>query len=94
MSRIEKLIYDPKIEKILKRLKKETGKQKEAQFAFGSPSWNLVVDTCEIEIVEELTMANDNRTLRKLATPDLNQQLLCITFPTIAAYEFLVFNYF
>ena len=30
---------------------------------------------------EEVMMANNNRTLRELAAPNLNQQPLCITVP-------------
>jgi hypothetical protein len=70
---------DPKIEIILLRLRREARRNsKENDMAldslFGSDS----------NLEEEEVMAG-NRTLKELATPDLNQQPLCITFHILDA---------
>ncbi|XP_062147736.1 uncharacterized protein LOC133856697 [Alnus glutinosa] len=71
--------YDPKIERTLCRLRREARRNSEENdlaldFLFASNS----------DLKEEEIMAG-NRTLKELAAPDLNQQPLCITFPTLDA---------
>ncbi|XP_062173455.1 uncharacterized protein LOC133878909 [Alnus glutinosa] len=71
--------YDPEIERTLCRLRREAWRKSEENdlaldFLFASNS----------DLKEEEIMAG-NRTLKELATPDLNQQPLCITFPTLDA---------
>ena len=72
-SRIGELQYDPEIEKTERILKKKTKQQVRSS--------NLVEPSSEFE--EEIETMVDERTLRELATPDLNQQLLCITYPVL-----------
>ncbi|XP_062161981.1 uncharacterized protein LOC133869015 [Alnus glutinosa] len=71
--------YDPEIERTLCRLRREARRNSEENdlaldFLFASDS----------NLTEEEIMAG-NRTLKELAAPDLNQQPLCITFPTLDA---------
>ncbi|XP_062154358.1 uncharacterized protein LOC133862542 [Alnus glutinosa] len=71
--------YDPEIERTLCRLRREARRNSEENdlaldFLFASDS----------DLKEEEIMAG-NRTLKELAAPDLNQQPLCITFPTLDA---------
>ncbi|XP_062145993.1 uncharacterized protein LOC133853988 [Alnus glutinosa] len=71
--------YDPEIERTLCRLRRESRRNSEENdlaldFLFASDS----------DLKEEEIMAG-NRTLKELAAPDLNQQPLCITFPTLDA---------
>ncbi|XP_062150390.1 uncharacterized protein LOC133859075 [Alnus glutinosa] len=71
--------YDPEIERTLCRLRREARRKSEENdlaldFLFASNS----------DLKEEEIMAG-NRTLKELAAPDLNQQPLCITFPTLDA---------
>ncbi|XP_031131791.1 uncharacterized protein LOC116033171 [Ipomoea triloba] len=73
------LQYIPEIEKLAKQLRKET-KQRNS-----SSSYEEVNSTCypiNEEVVSKMAEQN-NRTLRELATPDLNQQPLCITVPNL-----------
>jgi hypothetical protein len=70
-------LYDPEIERTLPRLRREARRNSEENnlaldFLFASDS-NL----------EEEEIMHGNRTLKELAAPDLNQQPLCITFPTL-----------
>jgi hypothetical protein len=71
--------YDPEIERTLCRLRKEARRNSKENdlaldFLFSSNS----------DLKEEEIMAG-NRTLKELAAPDLSQQPLCITFPTLEA---------
>ncbi|XP_062155157.1 uncharacterized protein LOC133863203 [Alnus glutinosa] len=71
--------YDPEIERTLCRLRREARRNSEENdlaldFLFASDS----------DLKDEEIMAG-NRTLKELAAPDLNQQPLCITFPTLDA---------
>ena len=73
------LQYNPEIERTLCRLRKEARKNSEKQ--------NLTLDSLfasDFDLEEKEVMA-ENQTLKELATPDLNQQPLCITFPTLDA---------
>jgi hypothetical protein len=70
---------DPEIERTLCRLRRETLRNSEENdlaldFLFASNS----------DLEKKEIMAG-NRTLKELAAPDLNQQPLCITFPTLKA---------
>jgi hypothetical protein len=70
---------DPEIERTLCRLRRETLRNSEENdlaldFLFASNS----------DLEKKEIMAG-NRTLKELAAPDLNQQPLCITFPTLEA---------
>ncbi|XP_027166138.1 uncharacterized protein LOC113766113 [Coffea eugenioides] len=82
------LQYNPEIEKTARALRKATRERAEASSS--STGHNSVVDFVDsFSETEEIdsTMANE-RTLRELAAPDLNQQPLCITYPTLeVAFE-------
>jgi hypothetical protein len=71
--------YNLEIERSLRRLRREARRNSEGNdlaldFLFNSDS----------DLKDEEIMAG-NRTLKELAAPDLNQQPLCITFPTLEA---------
>ena len=73
------LQYDPEIERTLCRLRSEARRNSEEH--------NLALDSLfasDSDLEEEEVMAG-NQTLKELAAPDLNQQILCITFPTLDA---------
>ena len=73
------LQYDPEIERTLRRLRREARKNFEEH--------NLALDSLfasDFDLEEDKVMAK-SQTLKELATPDLNQQPLCITFPTLDA---------
>ena len=69
--------YNPEIERTLCKLRKKVQRNpEEHDLALGS----LFASNSYLE--EEEVMVG-NQTLKELATPDLNQQSLCITFPTL-----------
>ena len=71
--------YNPEIERTLRRLRREARKNSEEH--------NLALDflfASDFDLEEDEVMA-ENQTLKELAAPDLNQQPLCITFPTLDA---------
>ena len=71
--------YNPEIERTLRRLRREARKN--------SKEHNLVLDSLfasDFDLEEDEVMA-ENQILKELAASDLNQQLLCITFPTVDA---------
>ena len=73
------LQYDPEIERTLHRLRREARKNFEEH--------NLALDSLfarDFDLEEDEVMA-ENQTLKELAAPYLNQQPLCITFPTLDA---------
>ncbi|XP_038978588.1 uncharacterized protein LOC120108942, partial [Phoenix dactylifera] len=73
---------DPEIERTLCRLRREARRNSEVN--------DLALDSLfasNSDLEEEEVMA-ENRTLKELAAPDLNQQPLCITFPTLDATTF------
>ena len=73
------LQYDPKIKRTLCRLRRKVQRNSEEH--------NLALDSLfvsDFDLEEEEVMAG-NQTLKKLAALDLNQQPLCITFPTLDA---------
>ncbi|KAH7566732.1 hypothetical protein JRO89_XS08G0224400 [Xanthoceras sorbifolium] len=71
--------FDPEIERTLCRLRREARRNfEENDLALDS----LFASNSDLE--EKEIMAG-NQTLKELAAPDLNQQPLCITFPTLDA---------
>ena len=73
------LQYNLEIERTLRRLRREVRKN--------SKEHNLSLDSLfasDFDLEEDKFMA-ENQTLKELAAPDLNQQPLCITFPTLDA---------
>ncbi|XP_031131881.1 uncharacterized protein LOC116033267 [Ipomoea triloba] len=73
------LQYIPEIEKVARQLRKET---KQRNSSSSSEEVNSTCDPINEEVVSKMAEQN-NRTLRELATPDLNQQPLCITVPNL-----------
>ncbi|XP_071939857.1 uncharacterized protein [Coffea arabica] len=71
-SRTGELVYDPEVEKAVRRRRQETKRQKEGHLFAANESAE-----------DEVSLAN-NQTLRELAAPDLTHQPLCITFPALA----------
>ena len=71
------LQYDPEIERTLRRLRRKVWRSSEEHdLALNS------MFASDSDLEEEEVMAG-NQTLKELATLDLNQQPLCITFPTL-----------
>ena len=71
--------YDLEIEKTLRKLRREARKNSEEH--------NLALDSLfasDSDLEEKEVMAG-NQTLKELAAPNLNQQPLCTTFPTLDA---------
>ena len=71
------LQYDPEIERTLRRLRREARENSEEH--------NIALDSLfasDFNLEEDEVMA-ENQTLKELAAIDLNQQPLCITFPTL-----------
>ena len=73
------LQYDPEIERTLRRLRRKVWRNSEEHdlaldYLFASNS----------DLEEEEVMVG-NQTLKELVAPDLNQQPLCITSPTLDA---------
>jgi hypothetical protein len=71
--------YDPEIERTWRRFRREAWRNSEENdlaldFLFASDS-----------DLEEEEIRAGNQTLKELAVPYLNQQPLCITFPTLEA---------
>lgn len=69
------LQFDPEIERTFRRLEREARK---FLLDFSNES-NLTLSDSETKEV----MANNNQTIKQLATPDLNLQFLSITFPNL-----------
>ncbi|XP_027166238.1 uncharacterized protein LOC113766225 [Coffea eugenioides] len=89
-SRTGELIFDPEVEKIACRTRKETRQFREVHSSASSQRPESEVepadsfgDTSSDSVQEEVLMANA-RTLMELAAPDLTQQPLCITFPSLS----------
>ncbi|XP_073153419.1 uncharacterized protein [Henckelia pumila] len=66
----EEIPYNPDIERTLHRRRKEA-------------RWRQGEDERVVEVLRGAMADNANLSLRQLDTPDLNQQPLCITFPTL-----------
>ena len=69
--------YDPEIERTLRWLRREAQRNFEKN--------DLALDSLFAIYSEEEEVMAGIRTLKELAAPDLNQQPLCITFPTLDA---------
>ena len=87
-DRTGELQYDTEIEKTAKRLRKEAKLRKQASSStIAAPkdeaSPELPYSSGESD--QEEKMAEENRTLRELAAPPVNQQPLCITYPNMEA---------
>ena len=93
-----KLKFDLKIERILHRLRREARQILAEQAStprralISSPSINialkLISDNSSSGSEVEEAMTTNNKTLKELAAPDLNQQPLCIEYPMLdAAFE-------
>ncbi|KAL0302830.1 UNVERIFIED_CONTAM: hypothetical protein Sangu_3075200 [Sesamum angustifolium] len=83
-SRTGELEFDPEIEKTARRLRKET-KQLKGEASASSTSkadFELDVPTSS-ESEEEVMAQNPERTINEMTSPDLNQQSLCIEYPTL-----------
>ncbi|KAL0417019.1 UNVERIFIED_CONTAM: hypothetical protein Slati_3533800 [Sesamum latifolium] len=83
-SRTDKLEFDPEIKKTARRLQKETKQLKgEASTSFESEA-DLALDVPTSSDSEEEVMAqNPKRTIKEMTSLDLNQQPLCIEYPTL-----------
>lgn len=83
-SRTGELIFDPEIEKTAKANRKAK-RQEDSLQTLTLCSSGFESDE---EVVFEEEEMEEQRTLRELATPDMNQQPLCIEFPNInVAFE-------
>ncbi|XP_051130793.1 uncharacterized protein LOC127251225 [Andrographis paniculata] len=84
-SRTGELIFNLEIEKVERKLRKETKQRKAAQVAKLEESLNYlrISSSGDSESDQETVMVEDTRTLRDLAAPNLAQQPLCINFPTL-----------
>src|SRR4051812_35762679 len=71
------LQYDAEIERTVCRLRKEA--------RLNSTDNNLALNQSSTSDSDNEKAMAGNRTLKELAAPDLNQQPLCITFPTLEA---------
>ncbi|KAL0296189.1 UNVERIFIED_CONTAM: hypothetical protein Sradi_6671000 [Sesamum radiatum] len=83
-SRTSELEFDPEIEKTARRLRKET-KQFKREASTSSTSkidFELDVPTSS-EFEEEVMAQNPKRTINEMTSPNLNQQPLCIEYPTL-----------
>ncbi|KAK4395446.1 hypothetical protein Sango_1698900 [Sesamum angolense] len=83
-SRTGELEFDPEIEKTARRLRKET-KQLKGEASASSTSkadFELDVPTSS-ESEEEVMAQNPEWTINEVTSPDLNQQPLCIEYPTL-----------
>ncbi|XP_019200117.1 PREDICTED: uncharacterized protein LOC109193754 [Ipomoea nil] len=83
--RVSQLQYDPEIEKTAKRLRKETKLRKNQALSSTSLQSNTTTEStascCNPEV--EQAMAEEQRTLRELSAPNVNQQPLCIQHPAL-----------
>ncbi|KAL0423052.1 UNVERIFIED_CONTAM: hypothetical protein Sradi_0840000 [Sesamum radiatum] len=83
-SRTGKLIFDPEIEKTARRLRKETKQLKGEASTSSESETGLALDIPTFSNSEEEVMAqNPERTIKEMTSLDLNQQPLCIEYPTL-----------
>ncbi|KAL0408331.1 UNVERIFIED_CONTAM: hypothetical protein Sradi_1767500 [Sesamum radiatum] len=83
-SRTGKLIFDPEIEKTARRLRKETKQLKGEASTSSESETGLALDIPTFSDSEEEVMAqNPERTIKEMTSLDLNQQPLCIEYPTL-----------
>ncbi|KAL0414212.1 UNVERIFIED_CONTAM: hypothetical protein Sradi_1622900 [Sesamum radiatum] len=83
-SRTGKLVFDPEIEKTARRLRKETKQLKGEASTSSESETGLALDIPTFSDSEEEVMAqNPERTIKEMTSLDLNQQPLCIEYPTL-----------
>ncbi|KAL0408417.1 UNVERIFIED_CONTAM: hypothetical protein Sradi_1776100 [Sesamum radiatum] len=83
-SRTGKLVFDPEIEKTARRLQKETKQLKGEASTSSETEVDLALDVPTSSDFEEEVMAqNPERTINEMTSIDLNQQPLCIEYPTL-----------
>ncbi|KAL0444838.1 UNVERIFIED_CONTAM: hypothetical protein Slati_2206500 [Sesamum latifolium] len=83
-SRIGTLEFDPEIEKTARRLQKETKQLKGEASTSSESEADLALDAPTSSDFEEEVMAqNSERTINEMTSLDLNQQPLCIEYPTL-----------
>ncbi|KAL0444021.1 UNVERIFIED_CONTAM: hypothetical protein Slati_2124800 [Sesamum latifolium] len=83
-SRTGKLEFDSEIEKIARRLKKEAKQLKEEASTSSESEADLALDVPTSSDFEEEVMAqNPERMINEMTSLDLNQQPLCIEYPTL-----------
>ncbi|KAL0408191.1 UNVERIFIED_CONTAM: hypothetical protein Sradi_1753500 [Sesamum radiatum] len=83
-SRTGNLEFDPEIEKTARRLRKETKQRKEEGSTSFKPDTDFTLDVPTSSNSEEEVMAqNPERTIKEMTSSDLNQQPLCIEYPTL-----------
>ncbi|KAL2230922.1 UNVERIFIED_CONTAM: Retrovirus-related Pol polyprotein from transposon [Sesamum indicum] len=84
-SHTGKLVYDPKIEKTARRLRRETKQQSEGASAPYEDEEDITLEFEEsLSKSEEETMALiPERSINDMTSPDLNQQPLCIEYPDL-----------
>ncbi|XP_051141221.1 uncharacterized protein LOC127258426 [Andrographis paniculata] len=84
-SRTGELIFNLEIEKVERKLRKEAKQRKPTQVAKLAESLNhlRISSSSDSKSDQKTVMAEDTRTLRELAAPNLAQQPLCINFPTL-----------
>ncbi|XP_027184221.1 uncharacterized protein LOC113782531 [Coffea eugenioides] len=88
-SHTGELIFDPEVEKTARRTRKETRQIREELSSVASQGFDLEVELMNLRgdnssdsDQEKVTMVNA-QTLRELAAHNLNQQPLCIIFPSL-----------
>ncbi|KAL0454337.1 UNVERIFIED_CONTAM: hypothetical protein Slati_0772900 [Sesamum latifolium] len=83
-SRTGTLEFDPEIEKTARRLRKETKQLKGEESTSSESEADLALDAPTSSDFEEEVMAqNPERTINEMTSLDLNQQPLCIEYPTL-----------
>ena len=86
--------FDQEIEKTARKLRKQAKLRAKDATSSSSPGLNQALELAdsssesEKEEIEQEEMANQDRTLRQLAAPDVTQQPLCIQYPELnVAFE-------
>ncbi|XP_010243913.1 PREDICTED: uncharacterized protein LOC104587857 [Nelumbo nucifera] len=82
IKQLRELHYDPEIENIVHRLRKEAKQRRNQLASLPTPGVKSVAEIIEPSNhpEEEVMDNNEERTLRELAAPDLHQQPLCIEY--------------
>ncbi|KAL0385808.1 UNVERIFIED_CONTAM: hypothetical protein Sradi_2975100 [Sesamum radiatum] len=83
-SRTGNIEFDPEIEKTARRLRKETKQRKKDGSTSFKPDTDFTLEVPTSSNSEEEVMAqNPERTIKEMTSFDLNQQPLCIEYPTL-----------
>ncbi|KAL2240224.1 UNVERIFIED_CONTAM: hypothetical protein Sindi_0663600 [Sesamum indicum] len=83
-SRTGKLEFDPKIEKIARRLRKETKQHKEEASTSSKPAADSELDvSTSNNSKDEVMTQNLERTIKEMTSFDLNQQPVYIEYPNL-----------